>query len=66
MTYKLYCIYDATDDVEIWNARGGAYRKISEANEKLKRLQKENPDHTFRIRAFQYYGMFVVGKEWSE
>lgn len=45
---ELYAIEDCITGQIIFNARGGCYRDIADANDKITRLTREN-DSTYRI-----------------
>jgi len=50
---ELYAIRNVTDQVTIWNARGSAYKSYGEVEQKLMKLQKENPFKKFEIQVYR-------------
>jgi hypothetical protein len=46
---SLYAIREVDTDKVIWNARGGAYKKLEDVSKKLKRLSVANPDKLYSI-----------------
>lgn len=49
----LYGIYNITDKVMIWNARGSAYKKVLDVMEKLRRLRKRHPDKCYEVVIYE-------------
>lgn len=47
--HTLYAVRDLTTRELIWNARGSAYKKLSDVLHKIERLVRANPEHTYEL-----------------
>lgn len=50
---ELYAIEDCISGNIIFNARGGCYREVADANDKISRLLKEHNDKSYRIVTYR-------------
>ena len=50
---ELYAVEDCISGNIIFNARGGCYKEVLDANDKISRLLKENPNNSYRIVTYR-------------
>lgn len=50
---ELYAVEDCISGNIIFNARGGCYKEVADANDKISRLLKENPNNSYRIVTYR-------------
>lgn len=50
---ELYAVEDCISGNIIFNARGGCYREVADANDKISRLLKEHNDKSYRIVTYR-------------
>lgn len=52
MVVKLYMIYDVDKQIQIGNARGGAYQNKKSAINKIHRLMKQDTGNVYLLQTF--------------
>lgn len=50
---ELYAVEDCISGNIIFNSRGGCYRDVADANDKISRLLKEHNDKSYRIVTYK-------------
>lgn len=50
---ELYAVEDCISGEIIFNARGGCYKEVADANDKISRLLKEHSDKSYKIVTYR-------------